>query len=633
MGKRIAVFSSPWSGEHVGGVFAGMRQKAVESGVDVYIFNSYGGYEGGDDFNNGEYRIFDLPDLSEFDGVLLILNTVRSTRYISEIFGRAKACGIPCISLDQEFEGERFIGTDNYRAMYDMVEHLIKEHGCRTLNFVGGPADHVESRQRQQGFCDALKNHGIPVDERRVRNYTFVNTDGRRAFEDFKKDGLEAPDAVVCANDEMAIGYVETLLSNGYQVPEGVRVTGFDYSPYGQNYYPEIASVQRSCRNLGYDAVACLLRIIDGEPVDMQVYSEHRIRPNTSCGCYAPAENYSIARRKRHEKEQQELHARWCINILLKQLLASESEAQLVSGLRFGLLAFSINNICLLVDEETYDKEYDYQKKGKVEDMGYPERMRLLFWNRRPPGHEQTMVDSTALIPDGFIEDEGRGHVLIVSPLHLRGVNFGYCVIEDCLELVADDNLFYLLGVINSAIESVRQSDYIRRINEHLQSMYYMDAMTGVYNRFAIKEFGEKLLRENMEHRRGTVFLFADMDGLKVFNDTYGHDMGDEAIKRLARIMKDSCADDTFFCVRYGGDEFLLVGSCESDERARQIKKSVQGRIAAFNRKGSLPRDLSASLGYVFAAGEEDNTSIDYYISKADEMMYQIKKKKKEKRG
>lgn len=633
MGKKIAVFSSPWSGEHVGGVLMGMRQKALESGADVYIFNSYGGYEGGTDFNGGEFRIFKLPDLREFDGVLLLLNSVSSIQYIDVILEKVRECGLPCFSLDQEIEGTYFIGTDNYRAMYDMVEHLIMEHGCRTLNYVGGPENHIENCQRQLGFRDALAKHGIPVDERRVRNYSFVHTDGQRAYEDFQKDGLEVPDAVVCANDEMAIGYVETLLSHGHQVPGDVRVTGFDYSPYGQNYYPEISSVQRSCRNLGYDAVACILRVLDGETVDQRVSSEHRIKPNTSCGCYAPAENFSVTRRKRHDKERQEWHARWSVNLLQKQLLVCEDEKQLAGELNAGLGSFDINNFCILIDEETYDKEYDYVKKGIVPVGDYPDRMRLLYWNRRVNLERNVLIDTTKLHPDDFIDDENKGHIFMVSPLHLRGVNFGYCVLEDGLDLVVNDNLFYLLGVFNSAIENVRQSDYIQRINERLKGMYLMDAMTGVYNRFALKEFGEKLLQENKKKKKGTVFLFADMDGLKIFNDTYGHDAGDEAIKALAKIMKKSYADDSFFCVRYGGDEFLLIGSCESDAEARQMKNSVQGRITAFNRKKCLPRDLSASLGFVFAAGEEENTSIDYYISKADEMMYQIKKKKKESRG
>lgn len=631
MGKKIAVFSSPWSGEHVGGILMGMRQKAIETGTDIYIFNSYGGYEGGEEFNGGEYRIFGLPDLRLFDGVLLVMNSVSSMQHITEVLEKTRECGIPCVSLDQEIEGVHFIGTDNYRAMYDMVEHLIIEHGCRTLNFVGGPENHIENSQRRQGYRDALAKHGIPVDERRVRNYSFVNSDGQRAFEDFKKEGLEAPDAVVCANDEMAIGYVETLLANGYQVPGNVRVTGFDYSPYGQNYYPEIASVQRSCRNLGYDAVACILRIIGGEDVDMRVYSEHRVRPNTSCGCYAPTESYSVTRRNRHDRVRQEWQARWSINILQKQLMVCENEEQLAGMLQYGLGSFAISNFCVLINEETFDKEYDYAKRGIVPATGYPDQMRVLFWSRRSQDRPPMIVDTVKICPDGFAEVEDRGHIFIVSPLHLRGVDFGYCVMEDGLELVANDNLFYLLGVINSSLETVRQSDYIRRINERLQRMYLMDAMTGVYNRFALKEFGEKMLQENKKKKQGTVFLFADMDGLKVFNDTYGHDMGDEAIKALAEIMKNSYVDDSFFCVRYGGDEFLLIGTCESDEQALQIKKSIQGRIGAFNRKGRLPRNLSASLGYVFASGEEENTSIDYYISKADEMMYQIKQKKKEK--
>ena len=73
--------------------------------------------------------------------------------------------------------------------------------------------------------------------------------------------------------------------------------------------------------------------------------------------------------------------------------------------------------------------------------------------------------------------------------------------------------------------------------------MYMHDAMTGIYNRFALKSFGEPLLERNQIEGRRTLFMFADMDGLKHINDTYGHDVGDLSIKVMANVMQQSCPD------------------------------------------------------------------------------------------
>ena len=60
MKKRIAVFSTAWNGEHIGGILAGMSEKVKETGDDLYIFNSYGGFESEPEYNDCEYNIFHL---------------------------------------------------------------------------------------------------------------------------------------------------------------------------------------------------------------------------------------------------------------------------------------------------------------------------------------------------------------------------------------------------------------------------------------------------------------------------------------------------------------------------------------------------------------------------------------------
>ncbi len=159
--------------------------------------------------------------------------------------------------------------------------------------------------------------------------------------------------------------------------------------------------------------------------------------------------------------------------------------------------------------------------------------------------------------------------------------------------------------------------------------MYMHDAMTGLYNRFALKTLGETLLKENVRKNRNTLFLFADMDGLKKFNDTYGHEMGDAAIKELADIMRRVRPDGSYFCIRYGGDEYLMMGTCPDRAAADSVKTSIEKEIQEYNDKKVLPEPLSASIGYILTDPRETDMDIDHYIGKADEMMYLIKKERK----
>ena len=130
--------------------------------------------------------------------------------------------------------------------------------------------------------------------------------------------------------------------------------------------------------------------------------------------------------------------------------------------------------------------------------------------------------------------------------------------------------------------------------------------------------------------RRRTLFLFADMDGLKTINDTYGHEIGDLSIKEMAHVMQQSCSDNSYFCIRYGGDEFLMMGTCDSEEAAALIQSAIEQRISEAVPLSNAPVRLSASIGYILTSESDTEQSLDEYISQADRMMYQIKKERKQ---
>ena len=93
--------------------------------------------------------------------------------------------------------------------------------------------------------------------------------------------------------------------------------------------------------------------------------------------------------------------------------------------------------------------------------------------------------------------------------------------------------------------------------------------------------------------------------------------------------MQQSCPDSSYFCIRYGGDEFLMMGTCDSEDTARFIKSSIEKRIEETALNIELPVKLSASIGYILTSQSDPDNSLDEYISQADKIMYQIKKERK----
>ena len=157
---------------------------------------------------------------------------------------------------------------------------------------------------------------------------------------------------------------------------------------------------------------------------------------------------------------------------------------------------------------------------------------------------------------------------------------------------------------------------------EWMQYKMEHDELTGTLNRTAFNKV-TKLLEDSVTP---FALVILDIDRFKEINDTYGHEIGDLSIKTMAKVMQQSCPDSSYFCIRYGGDEFLMMGTCDSEEAAASIQCDMEKRIRASVPAGDVPVKLSASIGYILTSQSDTERSLDEYISQADQMMYRIKK-------
>jgi diguanylate cyclase (GGDEF)-like protein len=158
---------------------------------------------------------------------------------------------------------------------------------------------------------------------------------------------------------------------------------------------------------------------------------------------------------------------------------------------------------------------------------------------------------------------------------------------------------------------------YIQNQNQNL------DFLTGVYNRKRLKTY----LKEKIaccSYNKTFSAIFIDIDNFKYINDTFGHDMGDDALETCAMLLKN-CIRATDFIARFGGDEFYLVLDVSSRSELERTVHRIYRQLQEFNGENRKPYHISVSMGYaVYDYASE--LSAEEFQKMIDNLMYQDKR-------
>ena len=145
MKKKVAVFTNGWNDDYLDFALEGIRRRAAENNVDVFVFLDYTSYDKTKEEITGELNILNLPQFENFDGVLLLGNTLNNAGENMILREKILKTGVPAICLEYELEGINCIRTENTNGMRELVEHLITEHGVRDVFWISGPDDNDDN--------------------------------------------------------------------------------------------------------------------------------------------------------------------------------------------------------------------------------------------------------------------------------------------------------------------------------------------------------------------------------------------------------------------------------------------------------------------------------------------------------
>ena len=635
--KKIALIMDEWKRCFTFAWPSGILQQIHQRDEDVnlYIFSSSGNWSWDKDYNIGEYNIYRLPDFKDFDGIILDLTNIVMKDIREEVIERAKASGVPVISVGYEIDGLYYVGVDNYRAMYRVIEHMHEVHRCKSYWFLMGPKDNYESAKRTDGLKDYMREHGISFCEDDFYHGTFEYSSGMEGFETLYGSHEKLPDAIICVNDNVAVGVGEAALKRGIIIPRDVKMTGFDNFDKAAIYRPNITTVGHVREDVGAACAELFFRVWAGEDVERCFFTNTQEIYWESCGCGNLAQidiRGKLKDRMMYDIETSEFEE--TVLLLEYELQHCRTIPDIMDCIAKFVSSFKCDAMYLVMDEHihTYKKQANINQKFQIMakegflEKGYPKYMQLQFAyenGKRLDVSEMPYV--TGVFPIFDYERGGRDFLFL--PLHFGRSAVGYFVIRNAVYLLAQQYLFEVMGVLTKAIENLYQKEKLEYLNGMLSALYVSDAMTGLYNRMGYMKFGEEFFEEAHRNGKGVSVFFIDLDHLKEINDEYGHENGDFAIKTVALAIK-KYSDADSIVARIGGDEYVLLQIVHSDDEDEALKKNIREELRCVEKRTNFPMRLTVSIGSVIS-DPSSAKSLEEYIHLADEKMYEEKVAKK----
>lgn len=149
-----------------------------------------------------------------------------------------------------------------------------------------------------------------------------------------------------------------------------------------------------------------------------------------------------------------------------------------------------------------------------------------------------------------------------------------------------------------------------------------LDYLTGVYNRRQLDDYVKMKIRKSTEEKTFSVILI-DLNDFKLINDTFGHDVGDEALQNAVKVIK-SCLRWDDFIARYGGDEFYIILNLNDMQRLESRVAQINRAVQKFNSTNTRPYKLNLCMGYdVYRY--EDKLESEEFLKRIDALMYKNK--------
>ena len=645
--KTIAVlvpaFTIDYSKSFIQGIFQYYKDKNVKLLIAQTQHPNY-------DVGIFDYQYWNSVEIlksQEVDAYIIALGlyTVKmSLEQCQQFFSKFGNRPIICSGNNLELKNSYSILTDSITAYDEIIDHLKNQHGCKSFAFMSANGTNSkEAIERFEAYKTALKKHHLTFNSNLVFEGDFVDFKAESSIKEryHTKQDVDF-DALVCANDIMAMGSIKALNSIGVSVPDDVLVTGFDDSPVAIFTKPKLSTINQQIYAQGVEAARLTEEILNGKKIDK--INKFRLSPvfRQSCRCISPSNPEYIYKTFEGETKrettqklnmlnfyEQDNTEKMNITTIIDMSKISNTLHQLFYNLKYATRQAELDSLYInLYDNPIYANRQDTPV--------LPDKAELYMYSNNE-NNTDAFRPGIVVTPSKEIFDSTTTNIpgiYILQPIFSGEKIFGYLTAKLKNSNISSYHIY--LKLLNTSIsqaydytKTLVQNEILASENSKLSQVSKTDELTGLLNRRGFIEQGQKALDLIQETTTASTIIFADMDGLKFINDTYGHNMGDKAIKTQAMVLRKVFRSKDIIG-RLSGDEFAIIASGMNLDYIPEIKKKIKKASKELSKQEKLPFELSISIG---AVNEEKGSSLMSMLSEADNLLYIEKRRKHSRRN
>ena len=279
--------------DDIDAVFTSEAVKGAELGaiaIDANLYIFPGMYLDGTDISEDhiqyEYQyntLFQFASQKHLDVLYIMMGMIGSRVNAKERENFLEQfLGIPVVTLYTKMDGYPSIIFDNQIAFMQGIRHLIMDHNAKRIGYVSGPATNVDAMERFEAYKKVLEETNIPYREDYVIYGNFEES-SEQMIGEFVAAHPEL-DAIVFANDRMALGGYRAFSKLGIRVGRDLLVVSFDNSAFAATMVPPLTTVEANAAELSYKAIANAKSFIRTGKLDNLTVNTHLMK-RSSCGC------------------------------------------------------------------------------------------------------------------------------------------------------------------------------------------------------------------------------------------------------------------------------------------------------------------------------------------------------------
>ncbi len=594
-----------------------MHSACLKYNYKLFIYHSCSDYNLKSRYAEGDKAVFHMMDFNVIDAVVIFEETFYDKTVTDGVARNAKSNNVPVISVCEQREGAVSFVFDYATGFEQLVRHVVEYHGARNTCMIAGGKGERYSEERIGVYRKVLEDNGIAFDGSRVYygDYWWMPT--KAAIDSIVSSG-NIPEAIICANDNMAITSCEYLHELGYRVPEDIMVTGFDGSIEARSCIPTITTCKCDIHSFTDRVVGVISDIFDGKPADTLYSMSYILDIYRSCGCNHAEDEINMGdlmkksddRFFRYQGDERTFYE------LSESVIECHSRHDLCTHIN----KFNFYNTNIFLNSDCFDETINPTTAKR--DVPFDEVMTLLYQSHDDLTDYPKPFARKDIVPKTDYIFDGTQNPLTFSSLSYFGVPMGYVCFSFTVDVENYVKLLQYVTSLNNIIGSYRTVRYLKYTAESVERMSKQDYLTGLSNRQGFYNMLPPLVEKAQSEGRKLVVATVDIDGLKMINDTYGHEEGDFAIKCVSEAVAAIGYRDKI-CGRFGGDELVVCAISEGGDDETLFKESLAAYFSVVNESSQKLYKVSASVGICVASSEGFDFSQSLNIS--DENMYIMK--------